>query len=110
LVKKLDAAAVANKDCKMGSFVVLMTDDDKMEDALKKMAEKEGLKKVVLTIDNPTGPPKWKIEKDADVTVILYAKNTVKESMAFEKGKLDDKAIEKVIAGLDSIKPEKKDK
>ena len=118
LVKKIDAAAVENKSARMGSFVVLMTDDDKMEETLKKMAEKEGLKKVVLTIDNPNGPPKWKIEKNADVTVVLYAKQTVKETMAFEKGKLDDKAIEKVIAGLDTIatkkddekKDEKKDK
>lgn len=94
----------------MGSFVVVMTDDDKAEETLKKMADKEGLKKVVLTIDNPNGPPKWKIEKDADVTVILYVKNTVKETLAFEKGKLDDKAIEKVIAKLDSIKPEKEKK
>lgn len=109
MVKKLDAAAVANKDCKMGSFVVLMTDDDKMEESLKKLAEKEGIKKLVLAIDNPNGPPKWKIAKDADVTVILYAKQTVKESLAFEKGKLDDKAIDGVIAKLDSIKPEKKD-
>lgn len=109
MVKKLDAAAIENKGCKMGSFVVVMTDDDKSEDALKKMAEKEGIKKVVLTIDNPNGPPKWKIEKDADVTVLLYVKGTVKESLAFGKGKLDDKAIETVIAKLDSIKPEKKD-
>ena len=109
LVKKIDAAAVENKSARMGSFVVLMTDDDKMEETLKKMAEKEGLKKVVLTIDNPNGPPKWKIEKNADVTVVLYAKQTVKETMAFEKGKLDDKAIEKVIAGLDTIAPKKDD-
>lgn len=110
MVKKLDAAAVENKGCRMGSFVVLMTDDDKMEESLKKLAEKEGLKKLVLTIDNPNGPPKWKISKDADVTVVLYVKNTVKETFAFEKGKLDDKSIDKVIAGLDGIKPEKDEK
>ncbi len=109
LVKKLDDAVAKNSDCKMGSYVVVMTDDDKMEDALKTMADKEKIKKVVLTIDNPNGPPKWKIAKDADVTVLLYVKNTVKESIAIEKGKLDDKAIDGVLAKLDSIKPEKKD-
>jgi archaellum component FlaG (FlaF/FlaG flagellin family) len=86
-----------------------MTDDDKTEDGLKKMAEKEGIKKVVLAIDNPNGPPKWKVEKEADVTVYLYVKGTVKQSFAFEKSKLDDKAIESVIAGLSSIKPESKE-
>lgn len=99
----------------MGSFLVMMSDDDKMEDALKKLAEKEKIKKIVLCVDNPNGPPKWKISKDAEVTVILYTKQTVEKTLAFEKGKFDDKAIDSVIAALDNIKPdakkdEKKDK
>ena len=57
LVKKLDEAATKNKSDKMGSWVVVLTDDkDKMEAELKKLADKEGLKKVVLTIESPAGP------------------------------------------------------
>ena len=69
------------------------------------LAEKEGIKKLVLCTDNPAGPPKWKIDKDAEVTVVLYTKSTVVECFAFGKGKLDDKAIDQVVAGVERIKP-----
>lgn len=111
LVKKLDDATLANKGIKMGSFLILLSDDDKQEEALTKLAEKQKIKKLVLCTDNSNGPPKWKIDKDADVTVVLYTKNTVVESFAFGKGKLDDKAIDKVVAGVEGIKPkDEKDK
>jgi L-lactate utilization protein LutC len=106
LVKKLDDATKTNADAKMGSFVVIMTDDDKAEDALKKMAEKEKIKNVVLTIDSPKGPEKWKLSKDANVTVLLYVKNTVKENFAFAKD-VDDKEADKIVEKLSAILPEK---
>ncbi len=111
MVKKLDAAIADNKDAKMGSFVVVMTDDtDKMEKSLKDMAEKEKLTKVVLTIDSPAGPEDYKISKDADVTVLLYVKKEVKKNIAFGKGKFDSKAVDAVVGELKSILPEKKGK
>jgi L-lactate utilization protein LutC len=109
LVKKLDDATKTNSDAKMGSFVVIMTDDDKAEDALKKVAEKEKIKNVVLCVDSPKGPEKWKLSKDANVTVLLYVKNTVKENFAFSKD-VDDKEADKIVAKLSSILPEKSDK
>jgi len=110
LVKKIDEAAGKNKDAKLGSFVVLMTDDDKAEETLKKLAEDEKLKNIVLTIDSPKGPEKWKIGKEAEVTVMLYVKGAVKENFAFAKGKLDEKGADKVVEGLKSILPEKEKK
>ncbi len=109
LVKKLDEAATQNKDARMGSFVVVLTaDKDKMESELKKLAEKEGLKKIVLTIDSAAGPSSYEIAKDADVTVLLYVKNTVKKNYAFKKGDLDDKKVEVILKDLSAILPEKK--
>jgi len=109
LVKKLDAAVADNKDAKMGSFVVVMTDDtDKMEKTLKEMAEKEKIAKVVLTLESPAGPGDYDISKDADVTVILYSKKKVVKNLAFGKGKFDSKAVDAVVGELKSIVPEKK--
>lgn len=109
LVKKIDDATKTNADAKMGSFVVIMTDDDKAEDALKKMAEKEKIKNVVLCVDSPKGPEKWKLSKDANVTVLLYVKNTVKENFAFAKD-VDEKEADKIVEKLSAILPEKSDK
>jgi hypothetical protein len=108
LVKKMDAAAVSNKSCRMGSFVVFCSDDEGLKDQLKALAEKEHLKKVVLTIDNPSGPPSYKVAKDAEITVVLYEQREVKANYTFKKGELKDKDIEKIVKDLAKILPDKK--
>ena len=109
LVKKLDDACDKNKDARMGSFVVVLADDkDKMETALKGLADKEKLKKVVLTIDSAAGPSSYNIAKDADVTVLLYVKSTVKKNFAFKKGELTGEKIDEIVKDVASILPEKK--
>ena len=108
LVKKLDEAVVNNKSCRMGSFVVFCTDDEGLKDKLKSLAEKEQLKKVILTIDNPAGPTSYKVAKDADVTVVLYNQREVKANYAFKKGELKGTDVEKIVKDLSKILPEKK--
>jgi hypothetical protein len=108
LVKKLDAAAATHADQKLGALVILLSDDEKAEVKLKEWAKAEKLENVVVAIENPQGPPKHQIAKDADVIVLLYAKKTVKTNFAFEKGKLTDKEAEKVAAAVKDILPEKK--
>jgi hypothetical protein len=110
LVKKLDAAAAKHTDSKMGSFVVFMSDDEGLEAKVKGLADKEKLEKVVLTIDNAQGPPRYKIAKEADVTVVLYDKQNVKANYAFKKGEFKDEDVEKIVANLSKILPEKSDK
>src|SRR5262245_51022777 len=108
LVKKIDAATVSNSKCKMGSFVVFCTDDDELKDKLKELAKKEDLKKIVLAIDEPSGPKPYKVAKDADVTVIFYNQRKVESNHAFKKGELNEKAIEAILADLPKITAEKK--
>ncbi|MGL4553547.1 MAG: hypothetical protein ACRC33_20465 [Gemmataceae bacterium] len=103
LVKKLDAACEANKDAKLGSFVVFCSSEEGLEDKLKTMAKDADLKKVVLSIDNPAGPDGYKVAKDADVTVVLYVNRTAKANYAFEKGKLTDKDIETIVESTSKI-------
>jgi hypothetical protein len=108
LVKKIDAETEKNKDARMGSFVVFCNDTEGLEAKLKGIAEKESLKKIVLTIDNPAGPQAYKIAKEADVTVVLYDKRQVKANFAFKKGELDDKKVDQIVADLPKILPDKK--
>ena len=107
LVKKIDAATVEHKDCKMGSFVVFCSDEEGLEGKLKDLAKKEDLKKVVLTIDNPAGPKAYKIDKEADVTVVLYEKQKVKANYAFKKGGLQDADVDKIVADVAKVIPVK---
>ena len=107
LVKKIDAATAANKSARMGSFVIFCSDEEGLEKQLKGLAAKEGIKHTVLAIDNPTGPPGYTVPKEADVTVMLYTRHTVKANHAFKKGELKDKDVEAIVKDLDKILPKK---
>ncbi|HEY7311509.1 MAG TPA: hypothetical protein VH643_19255 [Gemmataceae bacterium] len=108
LVKKIDEATDKNSDCRMGSFVVFCSDDEGLEKKLKSLADKEKLKHIVLTIDNPAGPKAYKVAKDADVTVVLYTRQQVKANYAFKKGELKDKDIDKIVSEVSKILPKDK--
>ena len=80
LVKKLEQATVDHKDAKVAAWVVVLTDDDKVEGKLKELAD-----------------------KDADVTVLLYEKKTVKKNHVFEKGKFTEKDADKIAAEVKEV-------
>lgn len=99
LVKKLEQAVSDNSSQK--AWVVLLAEDqEKAEKELKALADKEKIKKVILAVEAPAGPPKYNIAKDADVTVLLYEKKKVKKNMAYEKGKLTEKEADAIAAAV----------
>ncbi len=108
LVKKIDAETGTNSKDKMGSFVVFLSDDEKLADTLKYLAKKEGIKNTIFAKDNPAGPQKYEVAKDADVTVVLYVKQKVVANHVFKKGELNAKAIEQIISEVPMILPAKK--
>lgn len=109
LVKTLDKATVENTSCHMGSFVVLLSDDDKQATTqLKDLASQESLKKVALTVDSSAGPGDYDIAKDAEITVVLYVRKTVKVNHAYKPGEFTDKEIPTIIRDLGKILPENK--
>jgi len=107
LIAKIDAATAKNRDCKMGSFVVFLSDDESLQKKLKEIARNKNLKHTVLSIDNPAGPKDYNVSKDADVTVVLYTEAKVKANYAFKKGELKDKDVEKIVADVSKIVPQK---
>jgi hypothetical protein len=104
LLKKIDAETVKNRDAHMGSFVVFLSDDKEgLEKQLKDVAKDCNLEKIVLSIDNPAGPAKYNVARDADVTVVLYTDRVVKANYAFKKGDLKDRDVEKIVSDLPKI-------
>jgi ABC-type sugar transport system substrate-binding protein len=109
LVKKIDEATVANKSARMGSFVVVLTDDEeKAQKDLQTLGKKQGLKSCVLsTVDSPAGPDAYKIAKDADVTVVLYRGQKVVANYAFKKGELKSDDVARIVKDVEKIVPKK---
>lgn len=108
LVKKIDAATDKNSSCRMGSFVVFCSDEEGLKKKLETLADKEKLKRTVLTIGNPAGPEGYDIAKDADVTVLLYVGQTVKINRAYKKGELTEREVDRIVSEVPKILPKKK--
>lgn len=108
LIKKVDASTAKHSKCEMGSFVVFLNDDEGLATKLKGLADKQKIKHTILSIDNPAGPAKYNVSKQADVTVVLYTDHMVKANYAFKKGELKDKDIDHIVADVQKILPEQK--
>jgi len=105
LVKAIDKKIDENKDQQLSAYFVLLSDDPDADEArLKAMAEKHGIKNVPLTLfDGIAGPPRYRISKDADVTVMLWRRRNVKANHAFAKDKLDGKGVAAVVKSTSKI-------
>ena len=105
LVKQVDEQVGKNDGKQMRAFVVLLAEDaDAAAPKLEALAKKQGIKNVPLTIfDGASGPPSYKIAKDAEVTVLLWKGQRVKANHAFGKGALDKKGTEAIIADAPKI-------
>jgi len=84
LVKKIDEQM--QKDEALRGYVVLLTqDEDASEAKLKDLWKAEGLKKLPLTtFGTMAGPPAYKINKSAEVSVHMWNKQKVKNAFAFK--------------------------
>jgi hypothetical protein len=103
LVKKLDACNEKNKSTSMGTCVIFCSDDKNLEKQLKDVVKETKLKNCVLSIDNPAGPEKYNIAKDADMTILIYKDRKVASNLTYKKGEFKEKDIEKVVTELSSI-------
>lgn len=105
LIKALDASTVKNEKAEMFSFAVFQGDKAKLEPQLKDAAKKAELKKLVLSIEDKEDPipAKYNLNKDAEVTVLLYVDRVVKANYTFAKGKLTDSDIETIVKDVSKI-------
>jgi len=121
LVKKLDSQldeATRNlqrqRSDKFGVFVILLTDDADAQKKLGEVAAREGLKHVVLSAyqklrSQPSataGPVRYKVAKEADVTVAVYREeDVVTANFALQKGGLTGKKVEAIQAAVARVLP-----
>lgn len=105
LVKQINDQVGKNGERKLAAFVVFLTDDaDALEPKVKELAEKEKIINVPLTLVEPAaGPDGYKIDKDAEVTVMLWKKQSVVANHAFKAGGLHRKDIDAVIKDIPKI-------
>ena len=99
LIKEIDGVVAKNRDSRMAAFVVVLTEDpDEQETVLKKTVQSGKIKHTPLTIfENSSGPAKYRIAKEADVTVMMWVESDVKVNHALKHGELNDEAISRIV-------------
>src|SRR5262249_57243954 len=98
-----EAAGANKKDSGYKVWMTQLTEKADL-DALAKWAQKEGLKSVpVGAFEDADGPPSYKLNRDADVTVLIFTKQKVVANFAFSAGALTDKQIDVVLKAVPQV-------
>ena len=103
LAKRIDAEI--QKDAALRGFVVVLTDDaDDTSTKLEALWKTEHLKKTPLTLfEGMAGPKEYKINKDADVSIHLWVKRTIKDSYALKSSELTEDKINEIVAAVKKL-------
>jgi len=100
LLKKIDTATAANKERGLGSYAVVCNDTAGLDRQLLAVAQQMRIQNTILTLYKASGPEKYRLAPDADVTVLLYNHLTVKANHAFKNGELTGAAVDAILADL----------
>ncbi len=111
LVKRIDTkvneASPKYTRNKLGAFVIIGDVPGRVDD-LRGLAECEGLSRVTLCIGNP--PPRYEVNGEADVTVVIYTpgrpgQNHVVANFALRTGELNDARSNAIVEALAKVLP-----
>jgi hypothetical protein len=105
LAAQLDRAAAEKKPGDFRAWVTFLSDDQPgLDPQLVRWSQKHGLKSVPVGVfEDPTGPPSYRLAREADVTVLLFVKRKVVANFAYRAGELNDEAVREVIKALPRI-------
>ena len=108
LVKKIDqrldeAAAKQSQGRHLGVFIIFDSDAKGLDQQLRNLAEKEGLKRVSLCLGSP--PAAYEVSKEAAVTAVIYDRGMVAANFALRKGPLAEAKRDAIVEALAKVLP-----
>ena len=110
LVQGLDQAVIERKGTDLRAWVTFLHEDQTAFDPdVVRWSKQQSVRAVPLGVfENVTGPPAYRLHRDADVTVLLSVKQKVVQAFAFRQGELNDARIAEVLKALEAIAPAEK--
>jgi hypothetical protein len=108
LIQKLDGAVDRGKNAELRAGVVVLNEDFTKAETRKEVVRKlesasRELKHVLVAVDGAAGPESYRINKDADVTVLLYNQQKVVANFAYPKNRFTDKDVAAIMAGVNKM-------
>jgi hypothetical protein len=104
LINKCDEFLQAQPKDTVKSWMTVLGEKTMSLDELAKWSKNAGIKAVPVGVfDDPVGPPTYKLNGDAEVTVLLWVNRKVIANFAFRAGELDDAAIKKIAEAFPKL-------
>jgi len=105
LIQEVDSVVGKHQNEDMKAFVVLLTDEpENGEAALKKVASEAQVTHTPLTtFDGTSGPPAYKIQQDAEVTVMMWVDGKLKVNETCKAADLTKDRIAAVVGKTSQI-------
>jgi hypothetical protein len=109
LAQGLDKALTTHKAVDLKAWMTFLHDDETvMGPQVVAFARKSGLRDMPVGVfEDVNGPPAYKLNREADVTVLLFVKAKVVANFAFRPSELTDDKVAEVIKSLPQIVGEK---
>jgi hypothetical protein len=105
LVRGLDRELLAHKSEELRAWVTFLSDDQPtLDPQLVKWAQDQAIRSVPLAIFEDTGgPPAYRLNREAELTVLLAVKQKVLQRFVFRAGELSDERIAGVLKAVAAL-------
>ena len=105
LVAALDKAVADPKNAPLRGWVTFMSNDQpKMDPQVIEWGKKHAVKAMPLGVfEDADGPPAYRLNKEADATVLLFVKQKVVANFAFRTGEITEKARGEVLKAVPKL-------
>jgi hypothetical protein len=109
LAQKLDKAIDQHKKADFRAWVTFLHDNQtKLDPQVVQWTSTHALRQLPVGVfEDTNGPPSYRLSRDADVTVLFFAKQKVVSNFAFRAGELTDEKIDEVMKALPKLLEEK---
>ncbi|HLW66947.1 MAG TPA: hypothetical protein VKS79_16650 [Gemmataceae bacterium] len=105
LAADLDKAVADPKNVPLRGWVTFISDNQpKMDPQVVQWGQKHAIRNLPLGVfEDNDGPPSYRLNKDAEVTILLFVKQKVVANFAFRAGELNDTARADVLKAVPKI-------
>src|SRR5262249_23319309 len=105
LATELDKAVAEPKNSPLRGWITFLSNDQpKMDPQVVEWGKQHAIKSMPLGVfEDGEGPPAYRLNKDADVTVLLFVKQKVVANFAFRAGELSEKSRVEVLKTIPKI-------
>jgi hypothetical protein len=107
LLAAVDNAATGSGNADLKCWFTLLTDTADL-DALAKWSQQHGLKNLAVgATEDAAGPPGYRLNPDAAVTVLMFVKKKVVVNVALRVNEVTSQRVKEIVATLPRILPTK---